>query len=331
MRTPVFWGPGKGGMKSALLAPVAWAYGAGVAVRSTIAPKPWPSPVPVICAGNVTAGGSGKTPVAMAIATNLAAMGKTPHFLIRGYGGSLQGPLCVDPIRHGAADVGDEALLLTAHHPTWIGADRAVTARLAIAEGADVLVMDDGLQNNTLQRDLGILVFDGGFGIGNGRLLPAGPLREPLATAITHAQAAVIVGDDQTGIASLLPRGLPMLSADVVYGPEATKLAGSRVVAFAGIGRPEKFFATLAATGADITDRIPFPDHHAFSAADTAMLTARARQLDARLVTTEKDWVRLNPGFRTEVFRLTIELRWRDDSALANLLAPLFDGELNAG
>jgi tetraacyldisaccharide 4'-kinase len=331
MRAPVFWGPGQGGIKAALLAPAAWAYGAGVAVRAATAPKPWPSPVPVICAGNVTTGGSGKTPVAMAIAAHLAAMGKTPHFLIRGYGGSMQGPLRVDPACHSAANVGDEALLLAARHPTWIGADRAATARFAVADGADVLVMDDGLQNNTLRRDLGILVFDGGFGIGNGRLLPAGPLREPLAAALVHAQAAVIVGDDQTGIASRLPRGLPLLSADIVPGPEAAKLAGTRVVAFAGIGRPDKFFATLAATGADIADRIPFPDHHVYSAADMAMLTARTRQLNAKLVTTEKDWVRLDPDFRTEIFRLSIELHWRDDGALANLLAPLFDGNANAG
>jgi tetraacyldisaccharide 4'-kinase len=331
MKAPAFWGPGQGGVMPMLLAPAAWIYGAAVVARTAMAPSPWRAPVPVICVGNVTAGGSGKTPVAIALAERLTIIGRTPHFLTRGYGGSERGPLRVDPAHHTAADVGDEALLLATHCPTWIGADRARSARLATEAGADVLVMDDGLQNRTLEQDLGVLVFDGGFGIGNGRLLPAGPLREPLATALGRVGAAIIIGNDETGIGERLPRGLPALKAHVTPGPEAEALSSARVVAFAGIGRPDKFFETLAATGAELVERIPFPDHHPFSAADLAGLTARARQLNARLVTTEKDWMRLDAEAREIISRLTISLRWKDQAAFDRIVEQTIGGARNAG
>jgi len=331
MKAPGFWRAGEGGLVAGMLSPASWAYQSGAALGRWFRGAAWKAPVPVICCGNVTAGGSGKTPVALAIARRLQAAGRHPHFLSRGYGGTEKGPLAVAPERHTAAEVGDEPLLLAAEAPAWIGADRAATARLAVAAGADVLVMDDGLQNGTLHQDLSLMVVDGGFGFGNGKLLPAGPLREPLPSAFGRIAAAVIVGDDETGVAGLLPPGLPVLRARVVPGPEAAELAGQTVVAFAGIGRPEKFFQTLAAAGAVIADAIPFPDHHPFSAADIAMLEGRAAALGARLVTTEKDRMRLAATAPDGIAALTIDLHWEDQGALDTLLTPLFDGTAHAG
>ncbi len=334
MKAPGFWTRGEGGMAAALLAPAAWAYGTGAAIRDCFATAPWRAGVPVVCAGNVTVGGGGKTPTAIAIAERLGARGRKPHFLTRGYGGRLSGPSRVEPDRHGAADVGDEALLLAARAPTWMGADRAATARLAIAAGADVLVMDDGLQNNTLARDLGLLVVDGGFGLGNGRLLPAGPLREPLTRAVRRVGAVVIIGDDETDLrqqlSGELSADIPVLAA-VVEPDAAAELAGVRVLAFAGIARPEKFFATLAAIGADIAERVEFADHHRYAAAEIAELTRRAAGLGARLVTTEKDWVRLDADTRANVAQLPIRLRWQDDAALDALIDGLLDGHIGGG
>lgn len=331
MKAPAFWRPGQGRFAAALLTPAAWVYRGGVAIRSLIAPAAWRASVPVICVGNVTVGGSGKTPLALAIAARLAERGRAVHFLTRGYGGREKGPLRVDPARHTATDVGDEALLLAAAQPTWVGANRAASAKLAISASAEVLVMDDGLQNRSLVRDLAILTVDGGFGLGNGRILPAGPLREPLAAVLRRTDAVAIVGNDETGFRRLLPAHVPVLAARIAPGPEAAELAGQRAVAFAGIGRPDKFFDTLADIGVDLAERIAFPDHHPYRPNDLAMLRQRARQLDARLVTTEKDWVRLDPGDRGDVTRLTITLEWEDESSLAPLLSSLLDGLKHAG
>jgi len=331
VKAPRFWRPGEGGLIAGMLSPVSWAYQSGAALKRSLAGKGWNAPVPVICCGNVTVGGSGKTPVTLATAKRLQALGHVPHFLTRGYGGREKGPLRVDAGMHSAADVGDEALLLATAAPTWVGGDRAATAKQAVAAGADALVMDDGLQNTTLVQNLGLLVIDGGFGFGNARLLPAGPLREPLPAAFGRVAAAVIIGADETGANGLLPPGMAILRARVAAGPEAVELAGRHVVAFAGIGRPEKFFATLTEAGAEIADAIPFPDHHPFTAADLAMLRGRAEALDARLVTTEKDLVRIESGARAGIATLTITLEWDDQDAFDALLAPLFDGISHAG
>jgi tetraacyldisaccharide 4'-kinase len=316
MRAPDFWA--RDGLLPALLAPAASLWARATARR--VARPGWRAPVPVFCCGNATVGGTGKTTLALDLGARLRRRGLAVAFLTRGYGGRAAGVVRVDPARHGAALVGDEALLLAALAPTWVGADRAAAARAAVAEGAAALVMDDGLQNPTLVRDLSLLVVDGAAGFGNGRVLPAGPLREPLAAAAARCRAAVLIGPDAAGAARLLPAGLPVLRATLA--PEDTALAGRRVLAFAGIGRPGKFFNMLSQSGAEVVARRAFADHHRFTARDLRALLAEAARLDAVAVTTPKDAVRLPAEQRDRVAVCGVRLLWQNESEIERLLAP---------
>jgi tetraacyldisaccharide 4'-kinase len=220
---------------------------------------------------------------------------------------------------HGAAEVGDEALLLTAAAPTILSRDRAAGAKLAVERGAGIIVMDDGLQNPGLAKTLSLLVIDGGYGFGNLLLLPAGPLREPVARAAARVQAAVLIGEDFTGALAKLPPGLPVLRAELV--PDCNERLGRRpVIAFAGIGRPEKFFRSVLALGAEIMASHAFSDHHVYTAADAARLLSEATTLGATLVTTAKDHVRLTPALQANCLVVTVTLNWEDERALENLL-----------
>jgi tetraacyldisaccharide 4'-kinase len=314
-RAPEFWA--RDGVPARLLAPLSPLV-AHITARRLARPG-FHAAVPVVCVGNVTVGGAGKTTVALDLGTRLIARGAAPHFLLRGYGGRVRGVQRVDPA-HTAAQVGDEALLLADIAPTWVGADRAAAARAAIAAGAGMLVMDDGLQNPDLHKDVSLLVIDGNTGFGNGRVLPAGPLREPVAAGARRCQAAVLIGEDRAGALAQLPPNLPVLRARLAPGPEAGGFAGRRVLAFAGIARPEKFFATLRETGADVVATRAFADHHAFAQRDLERLLAEARHLGAIAVTTAKDAVRVPPGFRGAVAVLSVALAWADDAAIEALL-----------
>ncbi len=314
MNPPGFWQAGH--MPAWPLRLVSRVYAAATARR--IAHSGWMAPVPVLCCGNPGAGGAGKTPLSLDLATRLLARGLEPAFLTRGHGGRLKGPLRLDLSRHAAVDVGDEALLLAALAPTYVGADRAATARLAIANGADVLVMDDGLQNPSLAKAASFLVIDGGAGFGNGHVIPAGPLREPVATAAARCVAAVLIGPDATGAQARLPPSLPVLTATLVPDPGDLAVLSPRLLAFAGIGRPEKFFATLRQSGHPPLDTLEFPDHHAYTGNDLARLQLRAAELDAMLVTTTKDRVRLPRDFPASSLR--VALSWSDAAAVESLL-----------
>ena len=321
MRAPDFWRH-DGGLAVAL-SPLAtlWAAGAAWRVRSA---HPWRAPVAVVCIGNLVAGGAGKTPLAIAVARHLAVRGRRPHILSRGYGGRVPGPARVDPARHDAAAVGDEPLLLAAAAPTWIAHDRAAGARAAIAAGADILVLDDGFQNTALVKDMSILAIDGGYGFGNGRVMPAGPLREPIRAGLARADAVVIVGVDRVDATASLPKGLDVYCARVVPVPGACdEIAGQPVFAFAGIGRPAKFYATLAEMGCRIEATRDFPDHHRFTPAEIADIVDRAARAGAIPVTTEKDAVRLPVEARAMVRTLPIALEWDEADALDRLLAPV--------
>jgi tetraacyldisaccharide 4'-kinase len=279
----------------------------------------WRAPVPVICCGNATVGGAGKTTLALDLGRRLIMRRRAVHFLARGYRGSVRGPHRVTAADDAAA-VGDEALLLAAVAPTWVGADRAASAREAVANGADVLILDDGLQNPTLVKDLSLLVIDGGFGFGNGRVLPAGPLREPPVAAAARCEAAVLIGSDETGALAAMPASLPVLRAALAPGPELAALAGRAVVAFAGIARPEKFFATLTTAGAELVAHRKFPDHHRFSAATLNDLRQEAARLHALLVTTPKDAARLAPGQRNDVLAAGVILAWENPAVIERWL-----------
>lgn len=278
--------------------------------------------IPVLCVGNFVAGGAGKTPVAIAVAERLIARGGNPHFLTRGYGGTVTGPTRVDATRHGAEHVGDEGLLLARTAPCWIARRRPAGGAAAAHYGADVVVMDDGFQNPSLRQNLSLVVIDGRYGLGNRRVLPAGPLREPFEDGIGRAHAVVLLGEDEHGILATLPESLPVLRADIVPA-ETDHLTGKTVFAFAGIARPEKFYTTLEAIGARIADTRSFDDHHIFTPAQIGWLLDRAAILDALPVTTEKDWVRLPEEVQDRFATLPVAVRWRDEAALDALLDQL--------
>jgi tetraacyldisaccharide 4'-kinase len=314
MRAPEFWQ--RGGWPATALAPLSWLHDLGARLRDwrTVPADPG---VPVICVGNLTAGGTGKTPVAIEIARHLATRGRRPAFLTRGHGGRLAGPVRVDPDRHDADAVGDEPLLLARVAPTFVARDRPAGARAAVAAGADVLVMDDGLQNPSLAKTLRIVVVDGATGFGNGRVIPAGPLRIPLARGLAQADLFVLMGADAAGTRAMLAASGPVVDAALETDPEdAAAFAGRRVVAFAGIGRPEKFFASLERCGAEIVHRAGFPDHHRFAAAELGDLTARARAAGAALATTAKDAVRLPSALRAAVVVLPVRAVFAPAAAL---------------
>jgi tetraacyldisaccharide 4'-kinase len=293
MREPAFWWQRGGG---ALLSPLGAIYGVAAALRMRA--KGRRAGVPVICLGNFTVGGAGKTPAALAVGRLLLAAHERPFFLSRGYGGRLSGPVRVDPAIHSAAAVGDEPLLLARLAPTIVARDRIAGAEAARRAGASVIVMDDGFQNPALIKDLAILLVDGRRGIGNGRVFPAGPLRAPLKAQIAQAHAVMFVGPSDSAPAILQRIGRHNVA---IYharlepdGDTIAALKGRRVLAFAGIGDPQKFFATLAEAAIEVAERASFPDHHRYSRSDVRALLARADANNLMLLTTEKDFVRLS-------------------------------------
>jgi tetraacyldisaccharide 4'-kinase len=327
MRAPDFWGSkaGPGGRLTACaLSPLSGAFRLAGCARQCLT-RPWQADVPVICVGNLTAGGAGKTPCVLSLIERLTARSIKAHILIRGYGGKAAGPLNVDPARHDARAVGDEALVLSAAAPTWVGGDRRAAARAAIAAGAQVLVMDDGFQNPSLVKDLSLVVVDGGFGFGNGRVIPAGPLREPVARGLARADAVVLIGDDRTGVAARLGDGVALLRTRLAPAPGGLELEGRAVVAFAGIGRPDKFFETLDDGGARVVARHAFADHHPYKKYELTRMMAQADAAGARAVTTEKDAVRLPAAERERIDVLRVRIEWADEAALDALLDPVIE------
>ncbi len=292
LRAPEFWGRPAGPLALAL-APLGALYGSVARARlKRAAPR---AGLPVIAIGGVTLGGDGKTPTALALGRMLLTQGERPAFLIRGYGrADASGtPLRVDPARHAAREVGDEALLLSAVAPTFVGADRAASARLAGAEGATVLLLDDGLHSRSLEPDLAILVIDTAYGAGNGLCPPAGPLRAPLSAQLAAVDAAILIGEGAPPL--WLQQAKIMLRARFAPDSEAAaRLAGQKVFAFAGIGRPQKFLRSLEEIGAHVAGSRWFPDHHPYSARELQAVAGAAERLSARLVTTEKDSLKIS-------------------------------------
>lgn len=320
MRPPEFWSADAQGRDSALmlralLTPVSLLYGA-VAAHKMRSATPARLSIPVVCVGNLTVGGAGKTPIVRALR---AKLGEGAHVLARGYGGRARGPQRVTEAAD-ARDVGDEPLLHARDGATWIARDRRAGADAAIAAGAQALILDDGFQNAALAKDLSLVVIDAGSWFGNGQVFPAGPLRERLADGLGRADALILMGESDE-----IPEALTRFSGPVLRASLAplAPLAPGPLVAFAGIARPEKFFETLRAGGADMRDALPFPDHHPFSNADLDLLTNFARDREARLITTEKDYVRLPQAWRVNVTVLPVAARFEDEAALDALLAPV--------
>ena len=316
IRPPGLWT--ESGWLVRMLAPLSRIVAATTARR--IAQAGWLAPVPVICCGNATVGGAGKTTLVLDLARRLSGRGFAVHILSRGYHGAARGPRRV---LHGdsAAMTGDEALLLTEAAPTWTGADRAASARDAIAAGAEVLLMDDGLQNPSLEKSMSLLVVDGAHGFGNGRVVPAGPLREPVSAAASRCRAAVMIGSDEVGVLAQLPPKLPVLRAKKVQVCETATLTGRRALAFAGIAYPEKFFGALEQMGVLLVGRKAFADHHHFTTRELNRLRLNARALEAILVTTPKDAARLPAWLPVEI--VEVRLVWETEAEIEGLLDEL--------
>lgn len=323
-KTPAFWyrhAPAPAPLAEYACTPLAWLYGLGHTLNQSFK-TPYASSIPVICIGNAVAGGGGKTPAALAVMKLIQnwKLFKNPGFLSRGYGGTLHGPALVKGDMQ-AAETGDEPLLLARAAPTVISRDRVEGSKFCAAQGFDAIVLDDGMQNRSLRKDITLMVIDGAAGFGNGKTIPAGPLREPLDSAFAKADAFILIGKDERGVLPRLPPGKPLFTAHIKpLLPDEPHISGP-FLAFAGLGRPEKFYRMLIALGADIKAWRPFPDHYAYTQDDLAALALEAENLGAALLTTEKDFMRLRhfPA-ALRVNTIGIEMVFDDETAVLGFL-----------
>ncbi len=313
MKTPSHW-QNKNLLSYALL-PLGFLYARATALRLKYK-KSRAVNIPVICIGNLTAGGTGKTPTAIAIADIIQNLGKKPFFVSRGYGGNISGVI-VDNRKHTPKQVGDEPLLLSQKAGVSINADRFAAAQKAIDNGAEVIIMDDGFQNPGLKKDLSFLVFDGGSGIGNAFPLPAGPLRENFAEGIKRADAAIIIGEDRNDLHSKL-KNIPVFEANICA--KSAENIDKPVIAFAGIGRPQKFYDSLYAENVNVIQTVDFPDHHFYSENELQNLLDMAQQKNADLITTSKDWVKIPPRLQPHFKVLEIYVAWKNPQALTDFI-----------
>ena len=334
MKAPAFWWnpPGRAGWQARALAPAAalWRLAAGVRRHRA---RPYRAPVPVVVVGNLVAGGAGKTPLVAALVMRLVGAGRAVQVVSRGYGGRLRGPHRVDPARDSHREVGDEALMLAALAPVWVARDRAAGVRAAAETGAELILMDDGFQNPGVAADSAILVVDAVQGFGNGRLIPAGPLRETVVEGLARAERVVVVGTpaERAAAVACWPGLSGAVPARLVPLETGLSLAGQPVVAFAGIGRPEKFFETLRGMGAAVVEAIPFADHCDYAPAVLRRLLRTARGAGAMLVTTEKDAARLPAAFRREVMVVQVRLEPEHWTPLDQILAAVAGVRRNSG
>ncbi|MGH0001078.1 tetraacyldisaccharide 4'-kinase [Pseudovibrio ascidiaceicola] len=333
MNAPDFWWTRNGTWQAKLLSPLGALYGYMATRRFKYNPR-YKARQPVICIGNFTAGGTGKTPFALALNALLKEAGHKPGFLLRGYGGSIKGPLLVEPSKFAAAEVGDEALLLARRGPTVISADRTAGAKLLEEQDISVIIMDDGFQNPSLHKDFSIVLLDAKTGIGNARCIPAGPLRMPFTKQLQRVGLLMVVGEGDASIDQQMAAqqaGIDLMHA-AIRPVSADALDGERVLAFAGIGRPEKLYASLREAGAEVIETMSFPDHHYFTKEDARLILREAEAQDLLPITTTKDYVRLDGREEPSIARLAnvasvleVEMKIADPDALIERLKPVLD------
>jgi tetraacyldisaccharide 4'-kinase len=321
VKAPAFWKTDN--LTSRIMLPFGKLFSFGGTVRRTLK-TPAVVSTPVICVGNLVAGGTGKTPICLALAETLKTKGRKVCFLSRGHGGKLEGPVLVELEKHSFAEVGDEPLLLAEAAATWIAKDRKQGVLAAARSGAHVIIMDDGFQNPGVAKTLSLVIIDGGYGFGNQRVIPAGPMRESIDEGLRRADAVVVLGTDDFNVSTLvsLKFGLPVLKARLALAPIPNAILKRPLVAFAGIGRPQKFFDAITAAEGTLIGRESFPDHHPFREKDLVRLARMAKLQDASLVTTTKDFVRLPLSFRDKVTALPVSVVWDDPKAVLKLLEP---------
>ncbi len=323
IKTPKFWYRDKSSkppLTETVLTPLSMVYkfGQRLNLSKTITKT---APIPVICIGNITAGGSGKTPAIIALHKLITKyqLFKSPYFLSRGYGVSQKGARCIS-VHDSAKDVGDEPLLLLSHSKTIISVNRYDGAMLAHELGTDCVLMDDGFQNQSLYKDLSLIVINGKSGLGNKKLLPAGPLREPIENAFIRAHGVIVIGDDETGITALIPKNLPIFKA-YIKATNIDKLdRGAAYIAFARLANPQKFHDTLLENNINIVDFHEFADHHPYSNKEIEILIDKSNDARAKLITTEKDYVKIPDKYREYIDFLAIELIWEDEKAMVELI-----------
>jgi len=316
LHIPQFWYSTDANNKSPLLSIILWPLSALYQMGdklNRLKTNQKPSPLPVICVGNITMGGGGKTPTARALLKMIQDHGKfaTPCFLMRGYGGNNKGPIEVDLTTHTSWDVGDEALMQAHYAPTIIASDRYDGAVLAEKLGYDLIIMDDGFQNYRLEKTLSFIVIDGGFGFGNGKTFPSGPLREPIKPALKRANACIIINKtDDINLSILNKKRHYHASINLLNNGQKTK--GKKVIAMAGIARPEKFFDTLEQNGYELYAHYGFSDHHVYTHGELQAIVERAERHNISVITTEKDWIRLSEKWREKISYLKISIEFDD-------------------
>lgn len=328
MRPPEFWnavdGRDSAPMLRLILTPFSWvtSWAAARRISTTVSYDPG---IPVICVGNATMGGTGKTPVTIYLLKSLRRLSINAVGLTRGYGGQEKGPITVNP-NHTAADVGDEPLLLARHAPVWVAEGRDDGAKAAMTHGASAIVMDDGHQNPLLKKTISFMVVDAETGFGNGSVFPAGPLRENLTASLARADAVILMKPEPgIEISDHLAEQLKGKVVIPAYLAPAAPPPKGKLYAFAGIGRPNKFFDSLRRHGGEIVEEIPYADHYKYKAEDIESLFALAAEYEAALITTEKDHVRLPKGYRKGVSAWPVEVKFEDELTLRRLLHPIIE------
>ena len=326
LKAPKFWYQKKDTYLSSSLYPFSLLFRFGTKIRNFISTKKQ-SPLPIICIGNIVVGGAGKTPVSLKIGKLLIKAGYKPHFISKGYAGLIKKNILVESW-HSATSVGDESILLSKIAPTWIGIDRIFSSKLAKKEGADCLIMDDGFQNPTIQKDFSIIVINASQEFGNKRVMPAGPLRESIRRGLSRTNLVIVIGETSDELKETIPNNTPIFEAKFEIKKENKIFKGQNIIAFAGIAYPEKFFESLEEQGAKIVEKISYPDHYIYSENDLLSLAETANKTKSILVSTQKDFVRIPKSYRSLVNTLEGEIIFKNEELLVEILSNVIENHI---